>query len=112
MLPFPAEASQLVVDGGDSWNQKLHLPFHNIIRTEIDRSGNNDYFQLDVKFKEAIHSIEGAEKQEGYFNFDTHRIVLTGIDHEINQDDLIGFYWHDTLPEVFSLTRLTRSTNL
>ena len=100
MLPFSAEAGDiLVIDGGDHWNQQLLLPFHNTIRTEVDRSGNDDYFQLNIKFKETIHSIKGAEKQEGHFDFGTHRIVLTGIDHELSEGDLIGFDWHETLPE-------------
>ena len=100
MLPFSAEAGDiLVIDGGDHWNQQLLLPFHNTIRTEVDRSGNDDYFQLNIKFKETIHSIEGAEKQEGHIDFGTHRIVLTGIDHELIEGDLIGFDWHETLPE-------------
>ena len=51
MLPFSAEAGDiLVIDGGDHWNQQLLLPFHNSIRTDVDRSGNDDYFLLNIKF--------------------------------------------------------------
>ena len=43
----------------------VSLPlFHNTTRTEVDRTGNDDYFQLDIKFKEAIHPLKELKNKD------------------------------------------------
>ena len=36
--------------------------------------------------------------EQGWLDLDTNRVVLLGVDHEIANEDLMDFNWHDVLP--------------
>ena len=100
-LFLPVEVSDgdsLVMESENAWNKSLTLPLYEETTAEIDNSFRNDYFQLGAKVSKQRFEIKGSESEEGYLDFDQDEIIISGVDHELNVGDLLGFDWHETLP--------------
>ena len=72
------------------------MPLYEETTAEIDNSFRNDYFQLGAKVGKQRFEIKGSEAEEGYLDFDQNEIIISGVDHELNVGDLLGFEWHET----------------
>ena len=99
-IPEKAEAGDsLSINGGEEWDKVLVLPLSSEKQTEIDYSTRNDYIQLGIKLDKERMPIKGDEDQEGLIDFDNQKIVLEGIKNMFQDGDLVGFHWHETLPD-------------
>ena len=100
LLPGKAEDGDvLLMDGDNDWTHSMQLPLYMETSTEVDHSDDNQYFQLGILLGKNRYEINGDEEEEGLIDFNQQQIVLDGTDHNLENGDLIGFYWHETLPE-------------
>ena len=94
-----SDGDKLILDANQHWDFPLELPLHLDSFTETDHD-SDDAFQLGVRSaaQDWRLNIAGNEEQEGWLDLDTNRVVLHGINHEIANEDLLDFNWHDVLP--------------
>ena len=88
-----------MIDGVNDWTYSMQLPLYMETSTEVDHSNDNQYFQLGILSGKNRYEINGDEDEEGLIDFNQQQIVLEGTDHILENGDLIGFYWHEILPE-------------
>ena len=93
------EGDSLSINGGGEWDKVLILPLTSKTQTEVDYTTRNDYIQLGIKLDEERLVIKGDEDQEGLIDFDDQKIKLEGIKNTFQDGDLVGFHWHETLPD-------------
>ena len=74
------------------------LPLYMQTDTNVEHSEDNRYFQLGILSGKNRYDINGEEEEEGLIDFNQQQIVLQGTDHDLQNGNLIGFYWHETLP--------------
>ena len=94
-----SDGDKLILDANQHWDFPLELPLHLNSFTETDHD-SDDAFQLGVRSaaQDWRLNVAGNEEQEGWLDLDTNRVVLLGVDHEIANEDLMDFNWHDVLP--------------